>query len=190
MTSTSCFHTPAPPRPPRIATARFRVMADNGGQSRALVTLAATFGQAVARARRFCDSTTASPEGPRNGAIAVRVEEWVGTATEGRWRPVCPSQGGFQQRINGIRRGNGDHRGTARTNTGDTVEALLVAEKTRKGGWRAQLLGSEAHGPITNTADVPESALPGQTVSLRVGAISQDGRRIQFQWQSRSGFPA
>jgi len=186
MNSPSCFHTPTPPHPARSAPARYRVTAYDGGQAAALVTLAPTLGQAVARAREFCDSVIASREGPGNGAVSVRVEEWMGTSTEGRWRPVNPSRGGFWQRINAIRRVNGDHRSTLQPRAGDAVEGVLLGEKTRKGGWRAQLLGSGAEGPITNTADVPGSATPGQKVTLRVGAISQDGQRIQFQWQNGS----
>jgi hypothetical protein len=66
---------------------------------------------------------------------------------------------------------------------GDNVECVLLAEKTRKGGWKAKLMKRGTEGPITNTEDVPKSAKPGQAVTLRLGAISQDGKRIQFHWQ-------
>ena len=66
--------------------------------------------------------------------------------------------------------------------TGDEVQCIFLPEKTRKGGWKAKLLQRGTEGPITNTSDVPESAKPGQMVTLRVGAISQDGKRIQFHW--------
>jgi hypothetical protein len=65
---------------------------------------------------------------------------------------------------------------------GDKVECALLAEKTRKGGWKATRLSRGTEGPITNTADVPKSAKAGQMVTLRVGAVSHDGKRIQFHW--------
>jgi hypothetical protein len=58
-----------------------------------------------------------------------------------------------------------------------------LAKRTRKGGWNAQLVGRPLEGPITNSVDLPRSALPGQKVVLRVGAVSYDGKRIQFHWR-------
>ena len=63
------------------------------------------------------------------------------------------------------------------------MQCVLLGEKTRKDGWQAKLLQRGIEGPITNTAEVSKSAKAGQTVALRVGAISQDGKRIQFHWQ-------
>ena len=46
------------------------------------------------------------------------------------------------------------------------VEALLLHEKTRKGGWKAKHEPSGLKGPIQNTAEIPVDAKPGQPVSL------------------------
>ncbi len=37
-------------------------------------------------------------------------------------------------------------------------------------------------GPITNSAEVPNSAKPGQVVMLRIGAISHQTGKVQFCW--------
>jgi hypothetical protein len=66
--------------------------------------------------------------------------------------------------------------------SGAAIQCVLLAEKTRKGGWRAKLVNRELAGPITNSADVPQAAKPGQVVDLQVGAVSRDGTHIQFHW--------
>jgi hypothetical protein len=162
--------------------AQFRVMARHRDHSLSLVTLAENGRQAVNLARKFCDRiATAS-----NGIALVRVEEWIGTLTEGEWKPVSLWHGGFSHRFAAqlaTRNGrNGDQRSQALPRTGDPVECVLLNKKTRKGGWMGKLLKRGTEGPITNTVDVPQSARPGQTVMLRVGSISQDGTRIQFRW--------
>jgi hypothetical protein len=163
--------------------ARHRVVAGHRDNNVSLVTLAENCRQAVNLAKAFCDTlATAS-----NGISSVRVEEWVGTLTEGEWKPVSLWHGGFSHRFAaqfGKRNTrNGDQSNPSMPRTGDKVECVLLAEKTRKGGWKAQLLQRPIEGPITNTADVPKSAKPGQVVMLRLGAISHDGKRIQFHWQ-------
>ena len=67
--------------------------------------------------------------------------------------------------------------------TGDKVSALICVERTRKGGLKASLHnGVETiMGPITNYADVPQTAI-GTTVQLQVGAANSEGNRIQFRW--------
>ncbi len=69
----------------------------------------------------------------------------------------------------------------------DRVPAVLLEEKTKKGGWKARLAqGNATPGAISNTADVPASAAPGQEVTLIIHSINAapDGsiRAIQFRW--------
>ena len=159
--------------------AGYRVMARHCDQSRSLVTLAQNPRAARILAKAFCDTIERNG---RNGILAVQVEEWVGTLTEGQWERMSLRYGGFSYwfAVPDSRKGN--HRNPALPKTGDKVQCVLLAQKTRKGGWKAKLLQRGSEGPITNTADVPTSAKPGQMVTLRVGAISQDGKRIQFHW--------
>jgi len=181
MDSYANSQTSAPRRPIR-PLAGYRVMARHRDHNQSLVTLAENLRQAVLRAKAFCDTIATD----RDGIVSVRVEEWVGTLTEGEWRPVSPWHGGFSHRFAtqfGRRNsGNGDQRNPSLPQTGDKVQCVLLGEKTRKDGWKAKLLQRGMEGPITNTADVPKSVKAGQTVTLRIGAISHDGKRIQFHW--------
>ena len=170
-------------RRPLRPMAQFRVMAHHRDHSLSLVTLAENGRQAVNLAREFCDRiATAS-----NEIVLVRVEEWVGTLTEGEWAPVSLWHGGFSHRFaTPLRKRNarnGDQPNSSLPRTGDHVECVLLTEKTRKGGWKAKLRQRGPEGPITNSGDMPKSAKPGQVISLRVGAISDDGKRVQFHWQ-------
>lgn len=180
MDSHTIFAASASPRP-LLPLAGYRVMARHRDQGQSLVTLAENLRQATLRARAFCDGLATG-----NGILAVCVEEWVGTLTEGQWKPVSLRQGGFWHWLPAQARGsrNGDDRDPTLPKTGDKVACVLLAEKTRRGGWRARLLPRQTVGPITNTADLPASAQPGQVVALRVGAVSRDGQRIQFRWQT------
>jgi CRISPR-associated protein Cmr6 len=62
----------------------------------------------------------------------------------------------------------------------DIVDAVLLEEKTRKGGWRAQIKGYSQTGPIQNSDQVPADAKPGDTVRLGIASIND--RDVQFKW--------
>jgi len=181
MDSHKCFDSSAPRRPIRIPLARYRVIARHRDHRRSLVTLAENLRQATNLAQAFC--TQIDGTASRNGIVVVRVEEWVGTLTDGEWQPVSLSRGGFSSRFDISHPGNRDQRSPSLPRTNDMVECILLPEKTRKGGWRARLVRRAVDGPITNTTDVPVFAKPSQMIRLRVAAVSQDGNRIQFRWQ-------
>jgi len=63
------------------------------------------------------------------------------------------------------------------------VEAVLLAEKTKKGGWRAKWSPGavELVGPVVNTADVPVDKKADDAVTLVV-AINPAMREIIFRW--------
>ena len=180
MDSHTNFHTSAPCHLIR-PSAGYRVMARHRDQSRSLVTLAENPRAARILAKAFCDAIERN--GHRNDIVTVQVEEWVGTLTEGEWERVSLRYGGFSHRLTTHDSRNGGPRNPSSPRTGNKVQCVLLGEKTRKGGWKAKLLQRGTEGPITNTDDVPESAKLGQVVTLRVGAISQDGKHIQFHWQ-------
>ena len=167
-------------RPVRIPLAGYQVIVFHRDRSRSLVTLAQNLRAATTLAKAFCDAIARC--GLRDGIASVRVEDWVGTITEGVWMSVSLRHGGFSHRFVTRDSGKRDQRHPSLPTTGDKVECVLLDEKTRKGGWRAKLLKCGAEGPITNTADVPKSAKPGQMVTLRVGAISHEDKRVQFHW--------
>jgi len=65
-------------------------------------------------------------------------------------------------------------------NAGDRVEALLLDQKTRKGGWKARHEPSGLSGPIQNSADVPGDRKPGDKLTLIVASANQ--REIAFRY--------
>lgn len=178
--------SPVPASDDRIADYRVMVRLSDGGV--ALVSLARTLAEAVSVARQFRDAAQLNGPGAgvtgggrRHRILAVFTEGWFGGTLAGRWKPVLPPRGflhRFEQR--------GERGGSARPHSGQLVACVLLAEKTRKGGWRAQLVGGSACGPITNSSAVPAAAEPGQCVELRIGAIAEDGRRVQFDWPAAS----
>ncbi len=125
MDSYTNTQTSAPRRPIR-PLAGYRVMARHRDQSQSLVTLAENLRQAVIRAKAFCDTIATD----RDGIASVRVEEWVGTLTEGEWRPVSPWLGGFSHRfaahLSARNSRNGDQRNPSLPRTGDKVQCVLL----------------------------------------------------------------
>ena len=63
---------------------------------------------------------------------------------------------------------------------GDHVDAVLLPEKTKKGGWKAKHEPSGMSGPIQNSTAVPGDAEPGRRVSLVVASASL--RELAFRW--------
>ena len=81
--------------------------------------------------------------------------------------------------------------------TGARVDAVLLDEKTKKGGWKAKHEASGLQGPIQNAADVPRDAEPGRRVDLVVASVNRKRREIAFRWPTagdagpkRSGAPS
>ena len=66
----------------------------------------------------------------------------------------------------------------------DRVEAKLLEEKTKKGGWKAKHLDSGLQGPIQDSQSVPADAEPGQHVELTVAYVSS--QEIAFKWSQPS----
>ena len=64
--------------------------------------------------------------------------------------------------------------------SGERVDAVLLDEKTKKGGWKAKHEPSGLQGPIQNTAAVPGDSAPGSRVGLVVASINP--RAIAFRW--------
>jgi CRISPR-associated protein Cmr6 len=71
---------------------------------------------------------------------------------------------------------------------GDRVEAELLAEKTKKGGWQARHPGTGLSGPIVNSADVPADRNAGDRVTLIVASVSSQG--MSFRWPTAAELAA
>ncbi len=68
----------------------------------------------------------------------------------------------------------------SRPQPGQRVEAKLLAEKTKKGGWKAKHELSGLSGPIQNTGDVPGDKTAGDTLTLIVASANE--REIAFRY--------
>lgn len=63
---------------------------------------------------------------------------------------------------------------------GDWVETVLLAERTKNGGWKARLKDGPLGGPVTNPNDVPADKKAGDAVTLIIGSINAS--QIQFRY--------
>lgn len=63
---------------------------------------------------------------------------------------------------------------------GDRVDAFLLEERTKKGGWKAKHELTGLRGPLQNTSEVPDNALAGQRVPLIVAFANAN--QISFNW--------
>ena len=68
--------------------------------------------------------------------------------------------------------------------SGEQVEAELLDERTKKGGWRARHLASGISGPIQNSGDVPSDKKPGDRLPLIVQ--SANPREIAFKYPTEA----
>ena len=71
-----------------------------------------------------------------------------------------------------------------RVKPGDRVQAELLEEKTKKGGWRAKHQESGLQGPIQDTDNVPANAKPGHQVELTVAYVRAN--EVAFKWGTPS----
>lgn len=71
-------------------------------------------------------------------------------------------------------------RGSATPKAGDRVEAVLLEERTKKGGWRALHEPTGLAGHIHNSGDVPAEARPGVRVTLVVASVSAREAAFRF----------
>lgn len=92
-----------------------------------------------------------------------------------------PKSRGSQMRRHASRTrrgGHGDEQTIPRAK--DTVQAVLVERKTKKGGWMARHEPSGLEGPIQNSTVVPRDAEPGQRTTLLVAYANPS--QIAFRW--------
>jgi len=68
----------------------------------------------------------------------------------------------------------------SRPQPGQRVEATLLEEKTKKGGWKAKHGPSGLSGPIQNTGNVPGDKKAGDNVTLIVASANE--REIAFRY--------
>lgn len=54
----------------------------------------------------------------------------------------------------------------------DRVEAVLLSERTKKGGWKAHHEPSRLVGPVQNSSDIPAELTPGSRITLTVASVN------------------
>lgn len=113
----------------------------------------------------------------QSGRSVAWVEQFNHSAHPPRWQPVCNEESprlsepiSVTKRLQALR-------------SGDVVQAELLSERTRRGGWKARLVDSGFIGPITNSDAVPTTAKPNTIVTLTIGAANRDGTHLQLVWQ-------
>ncbi|MBX6330500.1 MAG: type III-B CRISPR module RAMP protein Cmr6 [Gemmatimonadaceae bacterium] len=63
---------------------------------------------------------------------------------------------------------------------GDRVEATLLEERTKKGGWKARHEPSGLSGPIHNSGDVPAEKKAGDRLTLEVASVTTQQMAFRF----------
>ena len=70
--------------------------------------------------------------------------------------------------------------GPRQAQAGDWVEAVLLEERTKKGGWRAEYPVSKLSGPIVNTGHVSGEQAAGDKVELIIHSLNKF--EMMFRW--------
>jgi CRISPR-associated protein Cmr6 len=63
---------------------------------------------------------------------------------------------------------------------GQKVEAQLLEERTKKGGWRAMHAPSDLSGPVQNSGDVPSDKKTGDMLELIVASATERGLDFRY----------
>jgi len=68
----------------------------------------------------------------------------------------------------------------AKPKPGEKVDAVLLEERTKKGGWRAMHAPSKLSGPVQNSGDVPSDKNAGDVLELIVASATERG--VDFRY--------
>ena len=173
----------------------YRVMLLRANGKSSLISMARTMKAANKLAREVVDQhlemlktdwpkIVRRPDRPR----AIYVQVWNGSPFQGVWETPPPQRGGYQFQFHDRRRGPKQfhtyEKTQAKWKTGELVECLLLPKKTRRGGWRAQITGTQHEGTVTNWQDVPSHLCAGESVELKLCGISKQTGTAQFAWPS------
>jgi len=171
-------------RPSGIANqSRYRVMLLRANGKIALVFMSPNRVRAVRVARKAIKNHLARLEKDWRRIIKsddrpkmVYIEQWQGDAIFGSWE--SPRRDKFQFEFHDRPRGR--RKSKEDLKTGSLVNCELLPEKTRKGGWRAKIVGTRHEGPVTNWQDIPSDLVAGDLVPLKLCGISIQSGSAQF----------
>jgi CRISPR-associated protein Cmr6 len=121
------------------------------------------------------------PNAPRQEPKPFEAAAPSGGLRERKPRPPREDNGPRREGRGGPRRVETPARPTHKyPQAGDRVEAVLLEEKTKKGGWKAQHPGSKLSGPLLNPGLVPSELSAGSSVTLIVHA--SNSLEMMFRW--------
>ena len=181
------------PHAPMARQSRYRVMLLRANGQSSLISMALSMSEAVKLAREVVDQhlqlletnwryIVSCPGRPRE----IYVQSWNGTHFQGTWKTPLPRQGGYQfgfhDRPRGKKRARAAEQEESTWKAGKLVECLLLPHKTRRGGWRAKISGTQHEGPVTNWDHVPADLAAGYRVELKLCGISKQTGAAQFAW--------
>jgi len=127
-----------------------------------------------------CDVT--GPEGEKWAVLALdllheALQKWgVGGKTSSGYGRLSKERPTSERSI----AQNGRTDKSSLPKPGEHVEAVLLNEKTKKGGWKAMLEPSGLSGYIHNTADVPHDKKPGDKLMLIIASASSREVALQY----------
>ena len=175
-------------RPSVIANqSRYRVMLLRANGQVALVFMSSNRVRAVRVARKAIEKHLTKLETDWRQIVKcgdrpkmVYIEQWQGNAIYGSWE--TPRRDKFQFEFHDRRRGRRKDKKDVekRLKTGSIVDCVLLPEKTRKGGWRAKIVGTRHKGPVTNWQEIPAGLTAGNKVPLKLCGISRQSGNAQF----------
>ena len=151
---------------------RFRIVAKICSGKICLVSLFPTAKAARMRIEQFSEAPT---DCRKNQLKALWIEEWIGEPTNGYWRRLLLRNGGtyFKVMVSEERK--------FQITAGGIVDAVLLEQKTRRGGWNAALeVDPSIQGPITKMSEWPTDWKPSLKVKLQLCSLSKSSSRAQF----------
>ena len=113
--------------------------------------------------------------------IRIFVQTWSGTPTDGCWAGTNERQGRFDWKLKRPK-GKAATKLTGKYVSGDCVRCEILPEKTRRGGWRARIVGTAHSGPVICHGEPGTDWRPGTKVELRLSSLSERTGTVQFAW--------
>ena len=151
---------------------RFRIVAKTCGGKICLVRLFPTAKAARMRIQQFLEAPT---DCWNNQLHTLWIKEWVGNAINGYWRRLLLRDGGAYFKV------QAREKRKFQVTSGETVDAVLLEQKTRRGGWNAALEANQLiQGPVTKASEWPSDWKPGLKVKLKLCSLSKSSSRAQF----------
>ena len=184
QSTTAHEHVGTRPRIIGVRTRNYRVMIKHRDGSVALFRLEETLKAArIAANTAFRDYQRALDNNPAQALadgrpFRIYVQLRMGSPIDGRWETVLEHRGGFDRVLKLPRK----RKTSDQIASGDLIDCKLLPDKTRRGGWRACIVGTTHVGPVLCHNQPPADWQPGMTVKLQLCSLSRRSGNAQFSW--------